>query len=187
MKKQIIILIVPIFFSCASNSNQKLVPDWYLKPSVIDDTNISTQHIGIGSGESKGEAVVSALGNAIRQIIVRLPNYNLNEIVINTYEFGLITYKNSYKVYSTVGSSKAYEISEISEITSLLTLDGSNSIILKNSERTFEIIPKNKKLTSFYSELVKNGINIVKEEKIGLNYFIAISINISELKNFNHS
>lgn len=178
MKKQIIILIVPIFFSCASNSNQKLdFPDWYLKPSVIDDLNIST---ATGTGESKGEAVVNALGNALSYIIVTLSNYNLNEIVINTYEFGLITYKSSIKrIDFSTGSSF--------EITCLLTLDGPNPIILKNTERTFETIPKNEKLTSLYSELVKNGINIVKEEKIGLNYFIAISINISELKNFNHS
>lgn len=209
MKKQIIILIFPIFFSCASNSNQKLdIPDWYLNPSAIDGSNILTQHIGIGSGESKGEAVIHALGEALRAIKVTKPSQTLNEIEkdgekflesasqsLNAYEFGLITYKSSLKDYIMTGSSKAYELSEM---TSMLTLDGLNPIIIKSflsatglgkeakSERTFETIPKNEKLTSLYSELVKNGINIVKEEKIGRTYFIAITINVSELKNFNH-
>ena len=205
MKKQIIILIVPMFFSCASNSNQKLdIPDWYLNPSSIDGSNISTQHIGIGSGESKSEAVIHALGWALRTIKVTKPTQILNEIEedgekflesasqsYNAYEFGYISYKSSLKDYSMTGSTKSYESSEM---TSILTLEGPDPIIIKSylsatgsgkdakSEKTFEIIPNNKKLTSFYSELAKNGINIVKEEKFGDIYFIAISINASESK-----
>ena len=207
--KLFFILFNLLFFSCASNSNQKLdIPDWYLNPSAIDGSNTSNQHIGIGSGESKDEAVIHALGEALRAIKVTKPAMTLNETEkdgekflesasksFNAYEFGLITYKSSFKDYTMAGSSKAYESSEM---TSILTLDGPNPVIIKSflsatglgkeakSEIIFEIIPKNEKLTSLYSELVKNGINIIKEEKNGRIYFIAISMNVSELKNFNH-
>ena len=210
MKKQIIILVVPILFSCAYKSNQTLdIPDWYINPNVIDGSNISNQHIAVGSGESKDEALIYALGEALRSIKTTTPIQNLNEIEkdgekflesasqsLNAYEFGLISYKSSFKDYLMAGSTKSYESSEM---TSILTLDGPNPIIIKSflsatgsgndakSEKTFEIIPDNKNLTPFYDELVKNGINIVKEEKFGDMYFIAISINVSYLKNFNHS
>ena len=94
------------------------------------------------------------------------------------------------------GSTKSYELSEM---TSILTLNGPNPIIIKSflsatglgkdakSEKTFEIIPENKKLTFLYDELFENGIKIIKEEEINGMNFIAIIVNVSKLKKFNHS
>ena len=190
MKKQIIILVVPILFSCAYKPNQTLnIPDWYINPNLIDGSNILNQHIAVGSGESKDEALIYALDEALRSIKTTTPTQNLNEIEkdgekflesasqsLNVYEFGLISYKSSFKDYSMAGSTKSYESSEM---TSILTLDGPDPIIIKSflsatgsgkdakSEKTFEIIPDNKDLTPFYNELAKNGINIVRKKNLG--------------------
>jgi len=50
----------------------------------------------------------------------------------------------------------------------------------------FEIIPENQNLTALYDELAKNGINVVKNEKIGGTYYIALSIDASNPERFKH-
>jgi len=210
MKKITLYLVLTIFISCASNSSQKFdIPSWYLNPNVIDESNNLSQHIGIGSGENKDEAMIFALGEALRSIKLTKPAQTIKEIEkdgekvlesaaqsLNSYEFGLITYKSSLKDYQLAGSKETYDSSEM---TSILTLKGSNPIIIKShlsatglgadakSERFFEIIPENQDLIPLYDELVKNGISVVKNEKIGDIYFIAISIDGSNPERFNHN
>ena len=187
MRKQIIILILPILFSCASNSNQKLdIPYWYLNPPINQN-----QYMEVGFGSSKHEAMINALDNLLRIIQFDLrgfPEETRHEVEIDgvmSFEsvsrslifctFGKITFENSFRDYLIASETKS---NEINENTTVLTYKSTYPIVIKShesafglgkeakSESHFEIIPNKKNLESVYQELDRNGIKVLKEKEV---------------------